>query len=106
MKNVLILSFAVFLLVSCRKEYTIELHTDKDYGVMIKNSTHDSIYVQCDQFSTPSLMLVSQEESKPMFTEKKEIEVKWFGKGTYYKQKEKTFLLQKNEIVTLELKSE
>ena len=41
-----------------------------------------------------------------MFTEKETIKVKWFGKGTYYKQKEKTFVLQKNDIITIELKNE
>lgn len=106
MKKVLFVLLAIVLLGSCQKEETIELHTNRDYGVIFKNATHDSIYVQCSQFSTPSLTLGSQEESKPLFTESAEIEVGWFGKGTYFHQREKTFLLQKDEIITIELKNE
>lgn len=107
MKKTLLFLLVVVLLVSCREEYTIELHTNRDYGVIIKNCCHDSIYVQCAQLATLGMpKLASQEEAKPLFTEKATIEVKWFGKGTYYKQKEKTFVLQKDDIITIELKNE
>lgn len=107
MKKIVFILFAVVLLASCRKEYTIELHTNRDYGVIIKNCCHDSIYVQCAQLAAFGMAkLASQEETKPLFTEEATIEVKWFGDGTYFHQREKTFLLQKDEIITIELKNE
>lgn len=88
MKRLIFILLTILLFVSCHKDETIEPDINDDYALVIKNATHDELMVESEQLSTGIIVLQSGEATDIIYSSSDKITISYFGKGTYYKQKD------------------
>ena len=90
-------------LCGCHKDEYIENIITQPYGVIITNSTHDEVSVQCKLIAMGMPTLKTGESLEVKFTSSEIVVIDYFGKGTYFKQRSITVKLEKDKVVEVNL---
>lgn len=88
MRKFILISLTMLLLISCSEDETIAPVINDGYPLVVKNATHDEVMIESKQLSTGIIVLQSDEVSDTIYSSSDKITIEYFGKGTYYKQKE------------------
>ncbi len=102
-KRIVLLSSLLLIFLSCSKEIHIEIENDNFYHLVIKNGTHDDVYVICKQLSESVGSLATMCKSDTLSTSSERVAIQYFGKGTYNKEKWKDVVLKKYEVTSITL---